>query len=146
MIGMGTGAVFLLGVIAFSTLTIAVSQIGLFIYLGRLWRKVEGQSARFEREIRPMLADATTVASNAARASALAVAQVERADRLFSDLAARVDETTAVIQQVVLTPAREGRALLAGFGAALSAFRELRAAAARNRAVRADEDDPLFIG
>jgi len=146
VIGMGTGAVFLLGVIAFSTLAIAVSQIGLFIYFGRLGKKVEEQSARFEREMRPMLADATTVASNAARASALAVAQVERADRLFSDLAARVDETAAVIQQVVTTPAREGRALLAGFGAALSTFRELRAAAARNRALRADEDDPLFIG
>jgi len=146
VIGMGTGAVFLLGVIALSTLTIAVSQIGLFIYLGRLWRKIEEQSARFEREVRPMLADATTVASNAARASALAVAQVERADRLFSDLAARVDETTAVIQQVVLAPAREGRALLAGFGAAISAFRELRQVAARNRARRGDEDDPLFIG
>jgi len=143
---MGTGAVFLLGVIAFSTLAIAVSQVGLFLYLGRIGRRVEEQSARFEREVRPILADATTVASNAARASSLAMAQVERADRLFSDLAARVDETAAVIQQVVLAPAREGRALLAGFGAALSAFRELRAAAARNRALRADEDDPLFIG
>jgi len=146
VIGMGTGAVFLLGVIAFSTLAIAVSQVGLFLYLGRIGRRVEEQSARFEREVRPILADATTVASNAARASSLAMAQVERADRLFSDLAARVDETAAVIQQVVLAPAREGRALLAGFGAALSAFRELRAAAARNRALRADEDDPLFIG
>ncbi|RPJ69477.1 MAG: hypothetical protein EHM24_18460 [Acidobacteria bacterium] len=146
MSGMGTGAVFLLGVIAFSTLAIAVSQIGLFIYLGRLWHNVEEQSRRLERDIRPLLTDASTVANNAARASALAVAQVERADRLFSELAGRVDETAAVIQQVVLAPAREGRALLAGFGAALSAFRALREASARNRALRAEEDDPLFIG
>ena len=146
MIGMGTGAVFLLGIVAFSTLAIAISQIGLFIYVGRLLRKFQEQSTRLERDIQPLITEATTVANNAARASALAVVQVERADRLFSDLAARVDETTAVIQQIVLTPAREGRALLAGFGAALSAFRELRQAAARNRALRAEEDDPLFIG
>lgn len=146
MSGMGTGAVVLLGVIAVATLTIAVSQIGLMFAFLRVARKVEDLSGRFEQDIRPLVANATTVAGNAARASALAVAQVERADRVFSDLAARVDETAAVIQQVVLTPAREGRALLAGLGAALSAFRELRQAAARSRALRVDEDDPLFIG
>ena len=146
MNGMGTGAVFLLGVVALATTAIAVSQVALAIYFGRLARRVEELALRFEQDLRPLVTNATAVATHAARASALAAAQIERADRLFADLAARVDETAAVIQGVVLAPAREGRALLAGLAAALHAFRELRQAAARTRALRAEEDDPLFIG
>jgi hypothetical protein len=91
------------------------------------------------------VARAEVVAENAARATTLAVAQVERADRLFTDLSGRVEDTAAAIQSTLLAPAREGRALLAGLGATIGAFRELRQSS-RARAARRDEDDPLFIG
>lgn len=145
MNGAGTAAVVLLGVIAAATLVMALIQVGLIIVAGRMARKVQDLTVRLEQDIRPLITEATAVTANAARASSLAVVQVERADRLFTDLAARVDETAAAIQGTILAPAREGRALLAGVGAALAALRELRQAA-RARAPRVDEDDPLFIG
>jgi hypothetical protein len=138
-----TTAEVLLGIIAVATLVTAFAQVGLFFAVSRLREKVGQLGVQFEQEVRPILAKADAVAENAARASALALAQVERADRLFTDLSERIDRTLAVVQGSLLAPAREGRALLAGVGAALAAFRQLRAARAR---AAADEEDPLFIG
>lgn len=140
---MSTTAVVLLGVIAVATLVMAVIQVGLIVVAGRLARRVDQLSGQFDQQVRPLIARASEIADNAARASALAVVQVERADRLFTDLSRRVGDTVAVVQGGLLAPAREGRALLAGVAAAMSAFRELRAARAR---AAADEEDPLFIG
>ncbi len=140
---MSTTAVVLLGVVAAATLVIAVIQVGLIVVALRLARKVERLSGQFEQDVRPLVAKATEIAESAARASSLAAAQVERADRLFADVSQRVETTVAMVQGSLLAPAREGRALLAGVGAALSAFRELRAAKAR---AAADEEAPLFIG
>ena len=140
---MSTTAVVLLGVIAAAVLVMAGIQVGLILVAGRLARKVEQLSTQFEQDLRPLVVQATAVAENAARASSLAVAQVERADRLFSDLAQRADDTMATVQGSLLAPVREGRALAAGIGAAVSAFRELRLVA---RARAAEEEDPLFIG
>jgi hypothetical protein len=138
-----TSAVVLLGIIAVATLVIACVQVGLAIFAGILARKVDRLTVRFEQDIRPLIANASEVANHAARASELAVAQMERADRVFSSLARRVDETAAVIQATLLAPAREGRALLAAAGAVFGALREMR----QNRGQRPVEDeDPLFIG
>jgi len=138
-------AVVLLGIIAVSTLVMAAIQIGIVVYAARLGRKLDAMSRQVEHDIRPLVTKATSVAENAARATSLAVTQVERADRLFADLTGRVEETAAMLQGTLLAPAREGRALLAGLGATISAFRELRQAG-RGRSVGRDEDDPLFIG
>lgn len=140
---MSTAAVVLLGVIAVATLVMAIIQVGLIVVAGRLSRKVEQLSVQFEQDVRPLIANATAIAENASRASSVALAQVQRADRLLTDLSQRVDESIAVVQGSLLAPAREGRAILAGVGAAVSAFRELRAARAR---AAADEEAPLFIG
>jgi hypothetical protein len=135
----------LLGVIAAATVLMAVGQVGLAIVAGRLGQRVEELGNRIEKDIRPLLASASTVAENAARASALAVVQVERADRLFEDLSHRVEETMAMVQGALLAPAREGRALLAAVTAAFGAFRELRLAG-RSRLQAVDEEESLFIG
>lgn len=135
----------LLGIIAAATLVMAVVQVGVVVAAVRLGRRVDALSNRIEQDIRPLLATASTVAENAARASALAVVQVERADRLFQDLTQRVDDTMAMVQGALLAPAREGRALLAAVTAAVGAFRELRLAGrARSQAI--DEEESLFIG
>jgi hypothetical protein len=135
----------LLGVIAAATVVMAVIQVGLIMVVGRLGRRVQEVGEAIEKDVRPLLASASVVAENAARASALAVAQVQRADRLFTELSQRVDDTMTIVQGAMLAPVREGRALLAAVTAAVGAFRELRLAS-RSRSQAVDEEESLFIG
>jgi hypothetical protein len=139
-----TTAVVLLGVIAFATLVMASIQVALVVVGLRLARQVQDLGTRIERDIRPLVADAATVARSAARASELALTQVERADRAFSDLAQRIDDTSRLVRGAILAPAREGRAVLAAIGAAVGVFRV--AQRPRSSSPNPDEDDPLFIG
>jgi hypothetical protein len=139
----GSGEVFL-AVIAVAALVIALVQVGLILTVGRLAARVDRLATQMQTDIKPVLANVTQVSENAARASALAVAQVERADRLFEDVTRRVDETTKIVQAAIIAPAREGRAVVTAVRTAVSAFRELRAA--RARAMRQEDEDALFIG
>jgi hypothetical protein len=134
-----------LGVIALSTLVMATIQVGAIVYAARLGRKVERLSEQVEHEIKPLLDNLASISSNALQASNLALVQVERADRMFSDITERLDQTLAVLQATVLAPIREGRAVVAAIRVAVGAFRELRQAA-RSRAGRMDDEDALFIG
>ena len=63
----------------------------------------------------------------------------------MTDLSRRVDETAAVLQQAILTPAREGMAIVAAVKAGFGALRGLRDFR-RRQGRHADEEDPLFIG
>ena len=139
-----TGTLFL-AVIATATAVMAAVQVGLVVVVLRLARRVDALTTRLEQEVRPILANLQSMSSEAARATALAATQVERVDRVMIDLARRVDETASLIQQVVVTPAREGRAVLSAVVAALTAFRGIRQAT-RPSTMRPDEEDPLFIG
>ena len=135
-----------LGVIAAAVLVMAVIQVGAIIAAARLAQRVNRLAQHLERDMAPIVANLQTIGAEAARASALATAQVERADRLFADVSARVEETTAIVQQAIVAPAREGLAVMAGLRAALTSLRDARQAAAGRRSPRGDEDDPLFIG
>lgn len=138
-----------LGIIALSVLVMAAIQVGAILYGARLAQRVNALADRVEREVTPVFAHLQTMSAEAARASTLAARQVERADRLFADVSQRLEQTVAVVQSAVVTPAREGMAVIAGLKAALGALRDLRDPAARPRAPRPgrpDEDDPLFIG
>ena len=135
-----------LGVIAGSVLVMAVIQIGVIVYGARLARRVTLLADRVEREAMPVFAQLRTIGADAARTSALAAAQMERADRLFADVSQRIEETSVIVQEAVITPAREGAAVVAGLRAAITALRDVRAAGARRRSGRFDEEDPLFIG
>ncbi len=142
---MTTTAVVFVGLIAVATLVTAAVQVGLIVVVMRLATRLEAIGSLFETEIRPLVANATTVSSQAARVGELAVAQMERADRLLTDVARRIDDTTRLVQGTLLAPAREGRALLAALGAVVGALRDGRRA--RSAAAAAGEDDdPLFIG
>jgi hypothetical protein len=139
-----TTEVVFMGVIAVATLVIAGVQVGVILVVWRLGRRLEGLADQVERDIKPLVANATAVSANALRASELTVAQIERVDRLFADVAHRVDETTRMIQGTLLAPARQGRALLAAIGAAIGVVRDARYERAAARV--GDDDDPLFIG
>ena len=132
-----------LGVIAVATLAIAVAQIGVIIAAGLLARRVAHMVDQFERDVKPLFGQLNAMGADAARAVALATAQVERADKLFSDVASRVEQTLTVVQGVMGAPAREGLAWLVAFRAALQAIRDLRAG--RTRRGRGDDEDALFI-
>jgi hypothetical protein len=137
------GEVFL-GVIAVATLAMAIVQVGVIVAAGRLARRVEELADRLEKDVKPLFGHLNAIGRDASRAAALATAQVERADQLFSDVAIRIDQALNNVQNSLGMPAREGRALLSGFKAALQALRELRQNG-RSRPSRSEDEDALFI-
>ena len=106
-------------------------------------------TTEIERDVKPLIKNLTAMTAEASRAVTLATAQVERADRLFGDLALSAERTLAVASQFVGGPARNGVALLSAARAAYSAFRDLRDASRRRQAYRSagpDDEESLFIG
>lgn len=139
---MNDWGVLFLAVIALATLTTALVQVAVLVAASRLTQRLERAAAEIERGLTPVLAHLDAIGRDAAKATSLAVAQVERADRVFADLADRLDRTLTTVQHAASGGAREGAAMLAAFRAALSVVRDIRAARARTRA---EEDDALFI-
>jgi hypothetical protein len=133
-----------LGIIAVATLAIAIAQIGVMVVAGRLAQRVGRLAEQIDRDLKPLFGHLNAIGRDASRAAALATAQVERADQLFSDLAGRIELTLNGLQATMGVPAREGRALLAGLRAAIQALRELRQEG-RARQSRSEDEDALFI-
>ena len=132
-----------LGVIAVATLAIAVAQIGVIIAAGLMARRVGHMLDRIEREVKPLFGHLNAIGADASRAVTLATAQVERVDKLFADVAVRVEQTLNVVQTSIGAPAREGRAMMSAVRAALQTLRDLRKG--RRRQGRGDDEDALFI-
>jgi cell division protein FtsL len=133
-----------LGVIAVATLVMAAIQVGVIVGLLRTARQAQQIMTTIQQDVRPLIAKVTAVADEASRTAALATAQVEKIDRLVTDVARRVDETAAIVQHVIITPAREGMAIVAGLKAGVAAIRGFREMRERHR--QAEEEDSLFIG
>lgn len=133
-----------LGVIAVATLVMAVIQVGAIVTAARLARQAQETLASVQRDIRPLIDRAGAVVDEASRTAALARSQVQKVDRLITDLSQRVDETATVLQQAIVTPAREGLAIVAAVRAGLAALRGI--GDLRRSPGRAEEEDPLFIG
>ncbi len=142
---MTPAAVAFLGAIAVATVVMALIQVGAIVYAARLARRVDRLATKVEQDIQPMIERLTAMSGEAARAAQVAASQVDRVDRMFALLGQRVDHTTAQLQQSLLVPAREGRALAAGFRAGLLALRDLQR---RRRPGQGglDDEDALFIG
>lgn len=134
-----------LGIIAAATLVMALIQIGAIVAVLRIARQAQDVLTAVQRDVKPLIAKASQIADEASRTAALATAQAQKVDALVTDLARRVDETSAVVQQAIVVPAREGMAVVAAIKGALSVFRgfgDFRGRPAR----RGEEEDPLFIG
>jgi hypothetical protein len=140
----------LLGVIAVAVAVMAAVQVGAIVAGLRVAKRVEKLAGDLETAVKPVLANLTALTHEATRAATLATAQVERFDRIVSDLTAKVDQTLASAQQLVSGPAREGRALVAGIRAAVGALQGLRETSRRRTAsrpgARDDDEESLFIG
>jgi hypothetical protein len=136
---------FSMGVIAFATLLMAIIQLGVIIYAAGIARRVDRLTRQLEHEVKPLLASLASIGSSADRASVMAVAQIERFDRMFGDFARRVDDVVVVLERLFVAPAREGRAVFGAVQAALAVVREVRRGA-RSRPTRVEDEDALFIG
>ncbi len=134
-----------LGVIAAATLVMALIQVGALLVALRLATEAQRLIASVQTDVRPLIARAQAIADEASRTVALATAQVQKVDRLVTDLSRRVDETAGVVQEAIITPAREGLALVAALKAGLGALRELRDRHPR-QGRQSEDEDPLFIG
>jgi len=139
-------SVVFLGVIALAVTVMAGVQVGVVVFGARLARRVDQMASQIDREIKPLLTNLNKVGEEAARAAQLAATQVERVDRLFAEVALRVEDTAASLQSAIIRPAREGFALLSGVRAAFAALREIRSATAPARAARHEDEEALFIG
>ena len=134
-----------LGVIAVSTLVMALIQIGAIVTTLRVARETQKVLTAVQQDVRPLIAKATTIADEASKTVALANVQVQKVDTLVTDLTKRVDETATIVQQAIVTPAREGMAIFAAIRTGLGALKgmgDFRGRAGRH----AEDDDPLFIG
>ncbi len=147
-----------LGVIAAATLIMAVIQVGIIVAGAKVARQAQEAVGKAQatlssaqeaitsvrEELRPLIAKATSIADEASKSAALATTQVQKIDKLVTDVSQRVDETTAMVQQAILTPARQSLAIVAAVKAGLGVLRA--GADWRRRASRSEEEDPLFIG
>jgi type II secretory pathway component PulJ len=139
----GTSELFL-GIIAVATLVMALIQVGALVFAARLASQVQQLMTTVQKDLRPLITRANGLVDEASKTAALATAQAQKIDALVTDLTRRVDETSQVIQEAIVTPAREGLALFAGVKAGLAALRGLREFRGRTR--RMEDEDPLFIG
>lgn len=133
-----------LGVIAVSTALMAVMQVYATLGLARVARQVRDIIGTLQQDIRPLIARANAIADEASKTAALATVQAQKIDRLVTELTQRVDDTSAIVQQAIITPAREGMAIFAALKAGLAALRGMRDV--RGRATGVEEEDALFIG
>ena len=136
-----------LGIIAAAVVVMASIQVAAIVFATRAARHVGDAVNRFERDVKPIVADLKVVSSEAARATTSAAAQVQRAEQVLADLVRRVDDTAAVVQSSIVGPAREGYAVMQGIIAALGVLRGPGGRhASRKRPAAAEEEDALFIG
>ena len=134
-----------LGVIAGATLVMALIQVGAILAALRLSRQAQQMIQSVQQDVRPLIARAHAIAEEASRTVALATAQAQKVDRLITDVSRRVDETAGILQEAIITPAREGLALVAALKAGLGALRGFRNMQHR-QGRQAEDEDPLFIG
>jgi hypothetical protein len=133
-----------LGIIAVAVLVMAVIQVAAIVFAMSAARRIGQVADRLEQNLNPVVSNLQTITSEAARMTTLAAAQVERADRMFADVARRAEQVMAAVP-TLLGPAGKGLAFLNGIKAALAAIHELRRSSRRG-AAHPDEEDALFIG
>jgi hypothetical protein len=141
-----------LGIIAVAVAVMAIIQVAAIVFAARAARSVGDAVSQLQEDVRPIVANLQTLSADAARATAAATAQVERAQKTVDALmnrvdtvGARVEQTVQMLQNGILAPAREGYAIMQAIRAIFSSSRPSRQAP-RTRPVSAEEEDALFIG
>ena len=131
-----------LGTMAMALVVMAIVQVGVVIVALRLSRELLETSQVLRREIPPLIEKAHRISDDAAKAAALAVAQVERVDRLLASTSHKLDETLTLVQGAILEPVRQGGALIAAIRAFAAGFR----GASHPSHHRREDEEALFVG
>ena len=90
-----------LGIIAAAVLVMAVIQVGAIVLAARAARRVGEAMARFEEDVRPIVANLKSVSADAARISSVAAAQAEQAEQVLSRLRDRIDGLVQALQEAI---------------------------------------------
>ena len=141
-----------LGIIAVATLVMALIQVGAIIAVLKIAKQAQEVARQAQEvlasvhgDVKPLLVKASAIADEASKTATIASAQAEKVNKMVTDLTRRVDETSTLVQHAIVTPAREGIAIVAAIKAALTTFTGL--GGFRGRPGRhSEEDDALFIG
>ncbi len=147
------GVVFL-GVIALGSLVQAAFMVGLALAGLRLARQLSALQDKLDREIKPALDNLTRVSRAATEIADLATLQARRLDLLLADTVEKIEETTGVIQQLVIRPLKPIGAIVAfmrGVQRGMEVYLQLgRGAHTTHRAHKprrshTEDDEHLFI-
>lgn len=130
------------GVMSVALALMAVMQVLVARAVLQAAQQLTATMGELRKEVRPLIEKAHRITDDAARATSLALAQVERVDQLMTTATARVDETLGFVQGAILGPMRQGSAVVAGVRAALAAFRMWQ----ERRDVSREDEDALFVG
>jgi hypothetical protein len=141
-----------LGIIAAAVVIMAAIQVAAIVFAARAARTVGEAVSRFQEDVRPIVASLQTLTADAARATASATAQVERAQKTVDAMlirvdaiGARVEQTLQTVQNGILAPAREGYAFMQAIRSIFSSARSSRQVPGTRPTV-AEDEDALFIG
>jgi len=123
-----------------------VLQVVAVIIAARAVSRVADTVSRLDADVRPIVSNLQQITSDAARATSLAAAQVERIDRVMGDVSRHVEQTAKAIPHLIES-ARDGFTVLGGLKAVVSAFKEMRRSQGDyERPTSMEEEDALFIG
>jgi hypothetical protein len=135
-----------LGTIAFAVLVMAIIQVAAIVFAARAARRVGDAFARLEQDVRPIIANLQALSADAARATALAASQVERADQMLGALRDRLEQTVILMQQNLLKPMRDLMAMIQAFKEVFFGGDRNTSPGDRGRRQPVEEEDALFIG
>jgi hypothetical protein len=146
---METWGVVFLGVIALASVVQAGFLIGLAMASRRLGRRLDALQSRLEREISPALEGVARVSRAAGEIADLATLQARRLDLALADAISKLEETTVLVQKLILRPLKPVGHLVAflkGVQHGLDTYLQLgRSAPAVPRRRGAEDDEHLFI-
>jgi hypothetical protein len=114
-----------LAILAISTLILAVVQAAVVIAGFVLARRFTDAVSKMEKATLPLLSRVDAMAVEGLALESVPD-QLGRVERATSDVMSRIDQTAQRVQSYVLTPARQGVALLAGARAVMQVFRRSR--------------------
>ena len=144
-----------------------ITQAGVLVGIYMMSKRLADQVERFMRETREMMVPVRSITDNLRTASANLVeiglcardqfrrveamvtdtgealnVQLERFDRVSQNVVDRINETTEILQETVVKPAREVAAVAKGLSRGLGAFFFGRS---RSTVDQAHQDEELFI-
>ena len=131
-----------IGTIAVAMVITTIMQVALLAVAIKLALQATRAAQDLRRQVQPLIDKANKITDDAARATALALTQVERVDTFMNDTVERVDEVFEIVHSSILRPIRQGTALIAALRAALAVFGKKDDRPRHGR----DDEDAMFIG